>query len=211
VSKELDRLEALVENFFDVSVVEWQRLDHQQPRQDLRELASEVVGIYQTVSNLHQVSIEAPDQPVWVRFQRARLAQAMHAFVSNALELSPGGGVVSVVVRTEVNDSEERAVLTISNRHGAIPPDALHQLLDPLRPIRKIMGLRFLGPGTSVALSIARRIIEAHGGRVEAESNAEEGTTIRVRLPIARVSPLGGLVRPAYQRLPADTPTQNGR
>jgi signal transduction histidine kinase len=190
-NRQLDRLAALVENFFDVNRVAWMRLDREQPRRDLRTLAGDVVKVYADQSIHHQVALEAPSDPVSVRFEKGRLSQALHTLIANALELTPSGGVVEVRVTTETQGCRQQAVVEVHNPGGELSDEALHKLFDPLTPLHKVAGARYLAPGTAVALAVARRIIDAHGGRLDAESKPGSGVTFRVSLPIAEEIGLG--------------------
>jgi signal transduction histidine kinase len=185
MSRALDRLDARVESFLDVSRVEWQRLDLQQPSRDLRPAVARVAKIYEALSSIHQIALDLPEGPVCVRFEQGRLSQVLHTLLACAIQLSPRGGVVTVSLAKEAHDSHEQAVLTVTDHGGGIPEQELRRLLDSSSAFRRIAGMHLPGSGTTVAISVARRIVAAHGGQIEAESKVGEGTTLRMRLPLA--------------------------
>jgi signal transduction histidine kinase len=183
VRREVERLDRLVDAFLDATRIEWQRLDLQQPRQDLRGLVRDVVQLYESFSTVHQVSLSVPEQPVWVCFDEKRMTQVLDMLLSNAVQFSPRGGLVSVAL-TEDGATEE-AVLAVTDYGVAIQQEAMRRIFEPFHSIREVNlpGQPRLG---SVALSLSKRIVEAHGGRIEVESAPRVGTTFRLHLPLAR-------------------------
>jgi two-component system, OmpR family, sensor histidine kinase MtrB len=178
LSREVDRLERMVETYLDASNVEWKRLDLQQGRQDLRQLAQQVVRLYETFSSIHRVSLSVPEQAVCVFSDADRLSQVFHTLLTNAIEFSPQGGIVEASVTVEGNE----AIVGVTDHGIGISEKDLARIFEPFQ---KLAAAHQTGPGASVALAVARRIVEAHRGRIEVTSKVGEGSTFRVRLPLA--------------------------
>jgi signal transduction histidine kinase len=181
VHRELDRLDKMIDSFLDASRVEWERLDLQQEPRDLRELAKVVVQVYETFSTIHEVALAAPDEPVWVRFDKDRMAQVFNALISNAIQFSPRGGTVDVTLETERRGDVDEAVFSVTDRGVGIPQDAIETLFEPFE---RTASSRPTRAGAAVNLAVANRIVEAHGGRIEVASRPAAGTTFRVRLKL---------------------------
>ncbi|MBF5043911.1 response regulator [Aggregicoccus sp. 17bor-14] len=113
-----------------------------------------------------------------------RLAQLLSNLLVNALAYSPPDSRVSVLTRGE----GDHVLLQVHNWGEPIPPDQLQRMFQPFeRGENKVNDAgRSIGLGLFIVLGIAR----AHGGQVEVESSAAEGTTFRVRLPRSPL-PLG--------------------
>jgi signal transduction histidine kinase len=188
LSRELDRLDGVVDGFLDASRVEWERLDLQQGRQDLRPLVEDVVQVYRTFSSLHEFILSAPQRPVCVFADPGRLSQVLHALMSRVIECSPGGGAVIV----DVVAQGDEAILTVTD-HG--PGMAKEDIDRIFQPFRKAPAWSGPGRGVVISLAVARRIVETHGGHMEVESEADKGSTFRVRLPLAQ--PASGPALPA--------------
>jgi signal transduction histidine kinase len=184
MSQELEHLDQLVLGFLDASRIEWQRLDLQLTRRDVRKLLTRVGGLYETFSPAHTVSLTVPEQPVSLRFDEGRMSQVLNTLLANAIHYSPRGGAVGVVLTTEPEggggEEKTRAVISVTDHGVGIPPEQIGTIFEPFHNVHAERQPR---PGM-VALSVAKRIVEAHGGSLDAESQPGVGTTFHVRLPL---------------------------
>jgi two-component system, OmpR family, sensor histidine kinase BaeS len=107
-----------------------------------------------------------------LELDQARMHQVIGNLLANALRFTPASGEVVVRAIPAVNGVE----ITVSDTGSGIAPDVLPRIFD-----------RFFRSGDSggsgLGLPIARSLVEAHGGSIEAESAAGGGTTVRVQLP----------------------------
>jgi signal transduction histidine kinase len=103
-----------------------------------------------------------------------RMLQVFQNLVRNATQYGDPARPITIAV----SGDRERVGCEVHNDGPPIPPELLPNLFDPFR-----RGLR--GHGLGLGLYIVHQIVAAHGGRVEATSSAEEGTTFRVTLPRA--------------------------
>jgi signal transduction histidine kinase len=181
-SRELDRLDRMVDNYLDAGGVEWKRLDLQLGRQDLRPLVEEVTEMYDRFSDVHRVTLSVPQQPVRVLGNPDRLTQVVHTLISNAIGFSPRGGVVEVALCVQGKE----AILRVTDHGIGIGEGELPTIFEPFQ---KLSGVHREAPGASVALSVAQRIVHAHRGNIDVTSKVGEGSTFRVHLPLADESP----------------------
>jgi signal transduction histidine kinase len=100
--------------------------------------------------------------------------QVVLNLAANAAQASPPGGKVSISTRAE----SAEAVLEVADRGRGIAPEDLPNVWTPFFSRRH--------GGTGLGLPIVRRIVEAHGGRVEIDSRPGEGTRVTVRLPLRK-------------------------
>jgi signal transduction histidine kinase len=110
---------------------------------------------------------DAPDQAV---IDAVQLKRALLNLVLNGLEATPKGGHVEIVSATR----PDAWTLTIRDSGPGIPPHVRDRLFSPF-----VSG----GSGAGLGLPIARRIINAHGGSIDASSAARRGTELHVTLP----------------------------
>lgn len=106
-----------------------------------------------------------------------RIAQVLGNLVSNALRHTPPGGVVTLAVRAGPSE----ALFEVRDTGTGIAPEDLPRIFD--RFYRADPSRARASGGAGLGLAIARRIVEAHGGRIWAESTPGQGTTVRFTLP----------------------------
>jgi signal transduction histidine kinase len=106
-----------------------------------------------------------------IRADRDRIKQVLLNLVLNAIEAMPTGGRLTLGAAA----SSAALTLRVTDTGSGIPPELLPRVFEPYVTTKT----RGLGLG----LAIARRIVEAHGGRIEAESQVGQGTSFRVTLP----------------------------
>ena len=127
----------------------------------------------------HHFQTRVPDQPVWVRGDRAKLYQAVANLLSNARDHTPEGTSVTAVV-----DGGASVSLTVRDDGPGIEPDLLPHLFERFVRADRSRSRQYGNSG--LGLAITQSIIEAHGGEIIAES-ADGLTTFTIRLPAARV------------------------
>lgn len=114
-----------------------------------------------------------------VKGDRQRLQQAVGNLLSNAVKFTPPGGVVEVILR-QVDSVTE---ITVTDTGIGIPPDMLPHVFDRFRQGDSRATRAFEGVG--LGLSIARDLVELHGGTIDAASRGEgRGATFTIRLPL---------------------------
>jgi PAS domain S-box-containing protein len=112
-----------------------------------------------------------------IRGDRARLAQVLDNFISNAIKFTPSFGRVTVTTRVLPGEVE----VVVSDSGMGIPADELPLLFQ--RFFRAERATAGAIPGTGLGLAIAKAIVTGHGGRIRVESEDGAGTTFRVILP----------------------------
>lgn len=158
---------------------------------DLGAFLREVVEAHQPRAQERKLALvlEAPSALPTVPADRERLAQVMGNLLSNALRYVPRGGRITV----QVMDQGEAVIVAVADDGPGAPAEDLPRLFerfwrgDPAR--RRATG------GSGLGLSIARHIVEAHGGRIWAEATVRQsahdkatggGLTITFSLPVTR-------------------------
>jgi signal transduction histidine kinase len=175
------RVSRLVEAFLEVVRIQHGGVELTDEPLDLQQLAEQAVRDVAKRYPRHQFQVDAPDGALFVRGDGTRLHQALGHLLENAAKFSPGGG--EVVVRLQRTDGE--AELSIHDPGIGIPADEIPHLFERFYQIDSdVMTRRFGGIG--VGLYLARALVEAHGGRVWAESAGPQlGSTFTVALPLA--------------------------
>lgn len=122
-----------------------------------------------------ELEVEVQAEPVSVVGDREALRSMLFNLLDNALRYTPDGGRATAGLRC----SGRRAVLTVTDTGPGIPQ---HEQPLVFEPFYRGSGVR-QRQGTGLGLPIAKRIAEAHGGRIVLRSRSGEGTTFEVHLP----------------------------
>jgi PAS domain S-box-containing protein len=179
IVSQADRMNRLLQELLDAASLEAGRLPLHRARLDLLELLRGQVEQVQAQSTIHPIRLDAPAGRLEGEWDGDRLGQVFQNLLSNAIKYSPEGGDIDVRVR----DLGIAAEISISDRGVGIAPDLLPRLFDQYY---RVNGASAEVTGLGLGLYIARELVEAHGGRIWAESGGEgRGSTFRIRLPYA--------------------------
>jgi len=141
--------------------------------QRLDEIVGEAVGAQQAAAAERGVTVSLSSVPVSVAGERPLLERLVGNLVQNAIKYNQPGGTVQVWLTGEGR-------LTITNTGPVVPPDQVAALFEPFR---RLSGERLdHGGGVGLGLTIARSIVAAHGGAIDARANPDGGLTATVAL-----------------------------
>jgi two-component system sensor histidine kinase BaeS len=157
------------------------RLDLRPERLDL--LAEDAVAAFRPRADDLKIALTvvAPPPVPLADLDRTRMMQVVANLVENALTHTPEGGRVTVGVESPVAG---RVRLMVSDTGRGIPEDQLSRIFDQFYRVDPSRS-RSTG-GAGLGLTIVKRIVEAHGGSVTAESRPGEGAKFVVELPLPR-------------------------
>ena len=170
-------LERLIDDLLTASRLETGRLDLRRAPTDLVALAAAAADEARAASARHPVRVEAPAGPLVGVWDGDRLAQVLRNLLGNAVKYSPDGG--EIVVRVAAHGPTAEVAVT---DHGAgVGPAELPRLFDRFYRAGTVAAEV---PGLGLGLAIAKELVEAHGGRLWAESAGPgRGSTFRLALP----------------------------
>jgi signal transduction histidine kinase len=174
VNMDADRVTRLIRELLDVSRIDAGRLELRRTEFDLAAMASGIVGRFDLQHDGHSFQISFPDDFPRVYADPDKIEQVLTNLVENAVKYSDGG---EISVTGQATDTEVEVAV---RDHGVgIPADQL--------PLIFTKFYRRAGSGapsgTGLGLFIARGLVEAHRGRIWADSAPGQGTTLRFRLP----------------------------
>lgn len=124
-----------------------------------------------------ELRVEVEENLPELRLDEARMQQVMDNLVSNALRYTPEGGTITLGAR-KMGDSVE---LSVADTGSGIPPEDLPLIFGRFQ--RGDKSRHTEGSESGLGLAIVKALVEAHHGRVSAESQLGKGTTIRMRFP----------------------------
>ncbi len=181
VIQETDRLSSLVGQMLALARADTEKSPLQMSPLNLSELAEAAVRQMRLLAEPKQITIALDAAgPVTVSADAMRLGELLTILLDNAIKYSDEGAAV----RLEVRAAAGKALLQLSDSGRGIPAEALPHIFDRFYRADKARS-RELG-GAGLGLSIAKWIVDSHGGTISIESAPGKGTTVRVELPLAR-------------------------
>lgn len=173
-------MKRLIDNFLDVSVIESGQLRVERARTAVAEILSGVLPLVRLIAVRKKIDLitEVDDPDIPLNADGAKIQQVLVNLVSNAIEHSKPGQ--RVWLRTCRKEAEE--VISVTDEGCGIPLEEQKRLFVPFMRAgtRKTAGERSVGLG----LSIARLVVEAHGGRIWVESVPGAGACFSFTLPV---------------------------
>jgi two-component system OmpR family sensor kinase len=171
--KAIDRLGRLISDLLDVARIDQGLFEVMPEPIDLASLVSEAAEALEVPTTRIEVQT-APELRVVA--DPARVRQAVENLLANAVQHAPPGTTVNVRVAHEESVPQPTALVSISDHGPGIDPALLPRLFERFARSSNSNGL-------GIGLFVARRIAEAHGGRLDVSSSAQDGTQFRLRLP----------------------------
>jgi signal transduction histidine kinase len=168
-------MERLIEDLRTLSLAEAHRLVlHREPT-DLGDVLHEVAAGHRTQADQAgvQLIVSVADAVPEIEVDPPRVREVVTNLLANAIRHTPSGGSVDLAARVVGSEVE----VTVRDTGIGMNPDDLERIFD-----------RFYrspdSPGSGLGLSIARDLVQAHGGTITATSDLGKGTTIRFTLPL---------------------------
>jgi PAS domain S-box-containing protein len=185
IHRQVDQMTRLVDDLLDVSRITRDKIE-------LRKRDVELASIINSAVETSRPAIEAagqqlgvllPKQPVWLHVDPTRLSQAFANLLNNAAKFTPARGRV----RIEAKIDGPEVVVRVSDNGVGISCEALAYVFEVFRQVDH--SLERPQGGLGIGLTIVRRLVELHGGTVNAQSDGpDKGSEFTVRLPISSSS-----------------------
>lgn len=183
VLSQSELLNRLVEDLRTLAQADAGKLDLDKTDVSLSDLSARVIAAYQAQARQVNVSVQFQNdlqEDATLSLDRARMEQVVGNLISNALRHSPPGESVQLVLRKR--DTPPAILWEMKDSGEGIPQEALPHIFDRFYRADPARARRDGGSG--LGLAIARKLIQAHGGTLEAENRAEGGALFRVSIPL---------------------------
>jgi signal transduction histidine kinase len=174
LAHQLGYLSRLVDDLLEVTRIEAGKIELRIEEFDLGEAVQSVIRLYAPIATQHSVELEQPGARVIVRADRLRIEQIVGNLISNAVKYSPSGSPIGVRLLSRGDE----AVITVSDSGAGLSEEEIKSIFLPFRRASHT------GPGAGLGLSVVRRIVTAHGGRIEVDSTPGQGSAFTVRIPL---------------------------
>jgi nitrogen fixation/metabolism regulation signal transduction histidine kinase len=159
-------------------------------RFDLNQLIGEVVELYRSPQVARRPELQLDPAIGHIEADRGRLRQIIHNLLANSLEALEGSADPQIHIETRrvEHDGVAYAEICVEDNGPGFRTDVVGQVFDPYVTTKP--------KGTGLGLAIVKKIVEEHGGRIEAENGRTGGARVRIELPLeATDRSFGGTLR----------------
>jgi signal transduction histidine kinase len=178
------RLIRLVNSMLDVSQIESGKLQMNLAPADLRQVVSSVERLFRHDASAHNIGlrVQMPTRLPRLNADAERIQQVLINLVGNALKFTPSGGQITISVGLTADT--QAVEIAVRDTGIGISAEDQQRIFDEFALGRHPR--RHPGQGAGLGLAIARRIVQAHRGRLEVSSKPGQGSTFWFTLPLKR-------------------------
>jgi PAS domain S-box-containing protein len=179
IERQVKQLIRLVDDLLDVSRITQGKLRLVRERLDVTQVVGEAVETSRPLieSRRHEFVASIPSESLWVEGDRARLIQVFGNLLNNAAKYTDEGGRIECEV-----EAGEQVIVRVRDNGAGIAPELLPHVFDPFT--QADCTLAHSQGGLGLGLALVKRLVELHGGTVEAFSaGLGHGAEFVVRLP----------------------------
>lgn len=182
MDRQVNHMVRLVDDLLEISRITRNRIELKLEDVDLAGVIRSAVETSRPLIDAasHQLEIDVPTAPLFVRGDVVRLSQVLANLLNNAAKYTPDGGRIYVTAQRD----GDQAVLTVRDTGVGIPNEMLGRVFDMFTQVNRT-GTRAQG-GLGIGLYLVRNLVHMHSGTVEAKSSGlGQGSEFVVRLPLA--------------------------
>ncbi len=182
MERQVAHMVRLIDDLLDVSRITRDRLELRRERVDLANVIGAAVETSRPLieASRHRLAVALPPGPIPVDADPTRLAQVFANLLNNAAKYTEPGG--QIVLEAELRGDE--VIATVRDDGVGIPPELLPRVFDLFMQVDR--SLERSQGGLGIGLTLVRRLVEMHGGSIEARSDGRgRGSAFVVRLPLA--------------------------
>ncbi len=185
IERQVDHLCRLIDDLMDIARITRNKLELRRQRVGLAEIIQGAVE--SSRPNIeqcgHELTVTLPPQPVYLNGDLVRLTQVFLNLLNNAAKYTERGGRIELTaLLTNPDSGQPEVVVSVKDSGVGVPAEKLSSLFEMFfqvdHSLEKSQG------GLGIGLSLVRRLVELHGGKVEARSDGDgQGSEFIVRLP----------------------------
>ena len=181
IARQAGQLKHLIDDLLEVSRITTGKMQLRRASICLKEVVAHAVEATRPLieARRHTLSVRLPDTPVWLHADAARLEQVIVNLLTNAAKYTDDGGRLWLSVSRE----DDTAVLRVRDTGVGVAPELLPRIFDLFTQAERSLD-RAEG-GLGIGLCLVQRLVDLHGGTVEASSVVGQGSEFVVRLPVA--------------------------
>jgi signal transduction histidine kinase/ActR/RegA family two-component response regulator len=180
MQRQVRQMTRLIDDLLDVSRISRGKISLRIDRVELRSLVTTAIETVKPIitANNQRLDLSLLPQPVFVRCDATRVSQVVGNVLHNAAKYTPESGEIRVSVAREPGTAR----ISVRDTGCGIPPELLSHIFEMFQQVDQTLD-RAQG-GLGIGLTLAKRLIEMHGGSIEAHSDGEgRGSEFVISLP----------------------------
>ncbi len=176
---EVDSITQLAQELLDLSLIESGQMPMQFTRANLGEIAAEQIIHYEPMAQQKQIVVknDVPEEVI-VEVDRKMIGRVLGNLIHNAIKFTPDRGRITI----GAVPADGKIKVSVADTGAGIPHEDLPRIFERFYKVDRARGKS----GTGLGLAIARHVVEAHGGRIWAESVEGKGATFYFTIPAAK-------------------------
>ncbi|MER3421915.1 MAG: hypothetical protein C4293_00460, partial [Nitrospiraceae bacterium] len=176
----------MISSLLDLSKIQAGMMEYHITSIDLSRVLETSINKVRLLANREHIRIvvDAPRGPLWVPADDLRIQQVLDNLLSNAIKFSREG--TSIHLKIEVDQKTGTMLVSVSDTGRGIPSESLPYIFD--RFYQGSLRANGVASGSGIGLALAKKVVEAHGGKIWAESELGKGTTMKFVLPLKRLT-----------------------
>jgi signal transduction histidine kinase len=179
MERSIRRMEVLVNDLLDSSLIETNMFVLHRKRCNLVELCRHLIDEY-TAGTGPSLAFEIPGDPIEVEVDVNRISQVIINLLSNARKYSPKGSPITMTLQ----QAGYETMFSVRDMGVGIPEEMLPHIFDQFYRVPSVEVQNGPHVGLGLGLYISRKIVERHGGHIDVQSVPNQGSTFTVVLPM---------------------------
>lgn len=185
IERQLHQLMRLVDDLLDMNRITHDRLELRRNQVELSGVIREAIEVAQPLLDAanQELSVDLPNQPLYLTADGARLAQVFGNLLNNSSKYTPANGKIAIKASRDGGE----VVISVKDNGAGIPSNKLESIFEMFDQVNRTSTETQGGLG--IGLTLVKRLVNMHGGSVVARSGGEgQGSEFMVRLPISSSS-----------------------
>jgi len=181
VASNVERLIRLVKDLLDLSRIQTGKIEMRCEEVELADLAHYILGLFKAQADKKSIRLknEIPKE-IGIYADREKVERILINLIGNSLKFTPGGGEISISAKTS-GDAGNDVVIEVEDSGVGIPEPELEKIFEKFHQVEGTSSESAEGVG--LGLAITKGLVEAHHGRIWAESEVGKGSVFRFTLP----------------------------
>ncbi len=182
INKQSIALGKIVTDLLDVSRIESRNgMTIRKTKSDIREVIKEVVFFFEEQKIKNKLKIEIPQKPLELSFDPEKIDRVLKNLISNAVKYSPGGGEIRIALTAKENACQ----ISIEDQGIGMTSEQVTKIFDKFY---RADTSDSAPDGTGLGMTIAKHLVESHGGTINVESESKKSTKVTITLPLLNTS-----------------------